>query len=366
METKIENYQVRPESKLDRISIGVVMKLIVESETSREILGKASSFPKTLREALCDSVREISIDNMEALLKKHETNPANFDSLVEKNLRQANDSLDITRNCRISPHRRFNHDLVIKTDDALVCVEIEKGYLARFEFDILKMLAFCSERRQKIDPGVALYGAFIVPGDNVVASHISGNSNESSYRYLKRIAGLVALIQPSLLDDILILGYAVEEPVHKTNRRAKGQDKHKKSGAKEPSQVVQSDGLLSDENLTELRGYPSDLWRYLRERLASRCPNLREKFNPKSRYLGYANKRSDAVYVYIQKQGLRIDLRLAADQADELRSRGFEIRSNDNYQSKSGWLTGLRVPHDTTQQDEIVNLMLEALQVEPP
>lgn len=114
-----------------------------------------------------------------------------------------------------------------------------------------------------------------------------------------------------------------------------------------------------------LRGYPLDLVFDLRKQIAETQPTVREKLNSNSRYLGYGLPAgSDDLYVYVQKEGLVIDVRLLPDRADELRRLGFQVRPRKNYQARAGWLTGLLVPHDTDKRQEIVALALEALREE--
>lgn len=335
----------------------VGMNLFINSTTLREVVDDDSQFPEKIRRALCSAVEAISVQDMDELLSRHESDSTNFDGRIEENLREAGGLSTITRDYRIIPDRKFNHDLVIEEDDTFVCVEIEKSYLARFELDLLKMQAFSSNRKKTKNGPSRIFGVFIVPIDNVVASHISGNSRESSYQYLVRICGLVARIRPFDLEDILIVGYGVKEPEAKPT--IQGESRPMKQ-----QQVLKADGLLSDEDLGSLQGYPSDLWRYLRRQMASKRPSLREKLNPRSRYLGYSSGRSDTIYIYVQKQRLLMDLRLSADRADEIRAQGFEVIPRNNHQGRNGWLTGLRVPHDTDKRNEIVELLLEALQAE--
>ena len=60
-------------------------------------------------------------------------------------------------------------------------------------------------------------------------------------------------------------------------------------------------------------------------------------------------------------RGSFLDLRIPRARAEAVRAKGFEVRERDNFQSKAGRLTGMRVPHDTDRLDEIVQLALEAL-----
>ena len=138
-----------------------------------------------------------------------------------------------------------------------------------------------------------------------------------------------------------------------------------KVSQKPSDNVVKCDtGLLPKEILWDaMSGYPLELVMKLRDRLGAKCMGLREKLNRNSRYLGYATAgRSDALYVYVQKKRLLLDVRVSDDRVEELRGKGFEVRPRDNFQAKSGWLTGLLVPHDTDNLDQIVELAIEALQ----
>ena len=340
------------------------MNLSVRTVTLLEANGEPGRFPKRLRQLLHSVVEGIDAEAMPDLLSKREADQGSFDGKVEAVLRELDPLLTIKANCPISDRTKFNNDLVIDADEALVCVEIEKGYLSRFEFDILKMQAFASSRKLQ-HPEKPVFGAFIAPDDNIVARHISGNSRESSFRYLTRLCRLVAQVQPLHVEDILIVGYSMTSPTDDD-----AQDKRrKKCGLGNPPKApgnlaLQEKGLLPDDRLESgLRGSAVDLVVDLRSRLAAACPKLREKLNTSSRYLAYGlTDGSDALYVYVQKRGILIDIRVPADRADELRRRGFDLRPRDNYQAKAGWLTGIFVPHDTDKLSEVVSLALEALQ----
>ena len=334
------------------------MNLLTNSTTLHEVAGDQSRFPDHLRTLLCQAVEVISVDDMAELMDKHESDPANFDGTVEANIRKLDSSALIGANQRISDANKFNNDLLVTTNEGCVCVEIEKGNTSRFEFDILKMQAFAAQCRRE-QPEVAVYGAFIVPLDNVVASHISGNSRESSYAYLQRLCRLVVEIDPLGLDDILIMGYGTSLPIEKPTRKSK-----KKEPSEQGSNIISAEsGLLAEAVLEDgLPGYPLDTVFELRRLLAAKCPGIREKFNSKTRYLGYANgPGSDALYVYVQKKKLVIDIRVSKEVQEELKERGLEVRPRDNYQAKLGWLTGLIVPHGLKELDMVVDLAMEAL-----
>ena len=333
------------------------MNLCVRSVTVREVGGNVGRFPKRIRDVICRAVETISQTEFQGLLAKKEADPENFDSRIEQNLRKLDPSLAIRPDCPVSPAVRFNSDLIIAAGDAEVCLEIEKGQTSRFELDVLKMQAFASHLKRK-RPKRRCFGAFIVPMDNVVARHISGNSRESSYRYLSRLARLLLEIDPLVIEDILVLGYGLTAPASQGETRTRSTSRGKS--------IVRSESGLLPEGVIErqLRGCPTELVLYLRKRLAERCTVLREKLNVRQRYLGYATGPSDALYVYVQKQCLVLDIRLPAGRASEVVRRGFQVKRRDNYQAKAGWLTGVRVPHGTDKRDLLVELALDALQAE--
>ncbi len=340
------------------------MNLEVRSVTVREVAGGGSLFPGEMNDLLCTAVSAISVEELQKLMDKHESDPANFDGRLEEIIRSMRPDLTVHANHRVFGGAKFNNDLVIETDGAVVCLEIEKSHLARLEFDVLKMQAFASQWLAK-QPGAKVYGAFMVPADNVVARHISGNARESSYRYLQRLSRLVAQVDPLLLDDVLIVGYASPMPDEQvTQRELKAMKKTPMNdGGKNSGNVVIADaGLLPEELLWDvLKGYPQELVGELRKRLADECPKLREKINRSSRYLGYSNGGSDAVYVYVRKNGLLVDMRVSADLSEDLGQLGFEVRPRDNFQAKSGWLTGLILPLDTDKFADVAKLAIEAL-----
>jgi hypothetical protein len=333
------------------------MELDVKSTTFREAIDEESLFPPELRQLLCDAVRQIPAEELPELLGKHETDPDNFDRRIEENLRALLlPSTRMQRDYRVSPRGRFNHDLVIEDGEVVICVEIEKGYLARFEFDVLKMMASSGCRKEE-NPDLQVSGAFIVPLDNVVARHISGNSRESSFEYLIRISRLFREIQPFPLEDILFLGYGLAD-LEEEPRRQKGR-RPKTPG---PG-LLRAEGLIPEQDLpSPLKGYPLELISYIRKRLYESCPDLHEKFNPNSRYFGYARGvHRDGVYIFVRKRHLEIRLKIAVERVDEVRAMGFRVKLDDNFQARAGWITGWLVPHDTEKRDEVVGLLLEAL-----
>ena len=108
--------------------------------------------------------------------------------------------------------------------------------------------------------------------------------------------------------------------------------------------------------------YPLATVLELRAKLKQACPELREKLNSNSRYLAYAvGSGSDRLYVYIMRHGLVLDLRIPKDKAEQVRAKGFAVRERDNYQGRAGWLTGVRVAHDTGRLAEVVTLAVDAL-----
>ena len=118
---------------------GELMGLGVCSVTVRAVAGGRSQFPQAIDDLLCKAVSAVSIEELQTLMGKHESDPANFDGRIEKIIRSMQPNLTLHANHRVFEGAKFNNDLILETDDALVCVEIEKSPMARFEFDILKM-----------------------------------------------------------------------------------------------------------------------------------------------------------------------------------------------------------------------------------
>ena len=284
------------------------MGLGVCSVTVRASAGGRDHFPGAMNDLLCKAVSTISDDELQTLMARQESDPANLDGRIEEIIRSMCPSLTVRANHRGIEGTKFNSDLVLETDNALICLEIEKSPMARFEFDILKMQAFASQWLAK-RPSTKVYGAFIVPTDNVVARHISGNSRESSYKYLQRLSRLVVQIDPLILADILIVGYGTSA---RNEEATQGLPAHvkkvsPKARGKSSQNVIAGPGLRPEELLwSAFRGYPQELVNKLRERLAAEFPNLREKINPRGRYLGYANRGSDAIYVYVVNGGVKV------------------------------------------------------------
>jgi len=130
---------------------------------------------------------------------------------------------------------------------------------------------------------------------------------------------------------------------------------------------VRSKNLISPVTDAVLRkylaGYPQDAVSALHHRLMKERSGLRDKFNTGSLYLGYAEGKSDALYVYVKKKYLVFDVRAPAEEyAVEMKRQGFEIQPKSNWQASAGWLTGLRVPHDVKKLAPIVKLALYALE----
>ena len=100
----------------------------------------------------------------------------------------------------------------------------------------------------------------------------------------------------------------------------------------------------------------------LRNSLVSEFPNICEKVNYKSPYLGYSNdNQSDALYVYLQKKKMVIDMRVSKEEAENLREKGVTVKPRNNFQNKAGWLTGVSVPYDSDKLDVVVELAKLAL-----
>jgi len=335
-----------------------------------ELTDNQVKFPETVKQHICQAVRQITIEDLDDLFSKHESDPENFDGRVEANLRNLIPAVSIETNYRISKLTRFNSDIFIQTDNSYICLEIEKGYLSRFEFDILKMQVFASNKLKQF-PNYTFYGGFIVPADNIVAAHIAGNSRESSFRYLCRLSRLVAQIRPKILEDILIIGYstsAIPETIKPKKEQkvvSPGKIMERQQSDSAVSYLIDNGkGLIDNDTIKKkLSGYSLDIVFQIKDSLSAAIPDLHEKLNYNSRYLGYAKgNNSDALYIYIQKKQLVLDVRVSKEEAENLRKKGFRVNPRNNYQCRAGWLTGLSVPYDTDRLDVVVELALMALE----
>ena len=334
------------------------MGLYVESITLRERVGELSRFPGQLR---CDIFRAVEeIPDLERFAGKNEADADSLDRCIERNLRRIAPALTINRDRGVSDKTKFHSDLVIEgADGASVCVEIEKGNYARFELDILKMQVF-SAGRKRTCPNGEMFGALIVPSDNKVSRSITGASRhpESSFKYLKRLAPLVAEIKPLAMEDVLIVGYQPSPPDEKSKvKRVRG----KKGKVRRSDQ-----GLLPEGEIEKNLPRPVPEWvSWLRRQLERKCPELCEGFNPAGTpYLSYARGDSSyAIHPYLQMQRLKIDIDVqpSDEKTEELRAHGFLVEPRQNFQARKGWVTGWVVPYDTSKRDVVLQYFLEAL-----
>ena len=117
-----------------------------------------------------------------------------------------------------------------------------------------------------------------------------------------------------------------------------------------------------------LAAYPLSLLFRLRKELRQAFPDLRDKYNENSKYFGYKGKLDrDAVYVYVQQEGLVIKARVSNPEqwVNAIRRAGFEVRPTEgDFQDVAGWLTGVRVPHRTKDTGPVLELAAAAMRGE--
>jgi hypothetical protein len=135
-----------------------------------------------------------------------------------------------------------------------------------------------------------------------------------------------------------------------------------KRGKKGKYLVLAKKGLVEDSVWKRtLKNYPTDLVRSIRVQLLKEVPGLTEKFNTNARYFGYSTGTDkDRAYIYVQKKCLLINLNISRDSEAGLREANFEVRFIDNFQGKTGWLTGWRVPHTTSNIETVMTWLLKA------
>jgi hypothetical protein len=123
-------------------------------------------------------------------------------------------------------------------------------------------------------------------------------------------------------------------------------------------------GLVCDKHWKPfLESCSVDLFLRLRRDLYHKIEGLTEKFNKQSKYFGYSVKEgSDVLYIYIQKENLRVDLRIDRKHETSITQAGFKIQYADNFQGRADWLTGWQIPQDTKQVDIVIKWLLKAFE----
>lgn len=127
--------------------------------------------------------------------------------------------------------------------------------------------------------------------------------------------------------------------------------------------VIRSEsGLLEDAVWKAyLKDYPIELVSRIRNELKDHIYGLAEKLNRNSRYFGYrVGKSADKVYIYVQKEKLRIDLCIGREHEEEIRTAGFDIVYVDNFQGRAGWLTGWQIPQSTLNLKPVMKWLYRA------
>ena len=108
--------------------------------------------------------------------------------------------------------------------------------------------------------------------------------------------------------------------------------------------------------------YNIDCISKLRRELLEEVPSLYEKINKKSKYLGYGKgNESNIFYIYLQNKKMVLDIKLRYEMKQELLNRGFKIHEKNNYQSRSGWVTGIHIDYDCSNFMAVLRILIEAL-----
>jgi hypothetical protein len=101
----------------------------------------------------------------------------------------------------------------------------------------------------------------------------------------------------------------------------------------------------------------------IRKLLIKKVSGLTETFNKQSRYFGYwQGTEKDKAYIYVQKKNLRIDLCISREFEDNLKRAGFQVHYVNNYQGRTGWLTGWKVSHSATNVNLVVNWLCKVFE----
>jgi hypothetical protein len=139
----------------------------------------------------------------------------------------------------------------------------------------------------------------------------------------------------------------------------------KKTRGKKGKYLIRAEkGLVKNGDWKRtLRNYPTNLVCSIREQLLERIPGLTEKFNKNSRYFAYwIGDDKDRLYIYVQKNILRIDLCISRDIEKEIRREGFKVHYVNNYQGRAKWLTGWQIPHSTNDIEGVVKRLCNAFE----
>ncbi|HUU15695.1 MAG TPA: DUF6141 family protein [Sedimentisphaerales bacterium] len=133
---------------------------------------------------------------------------------------------------------------------------------------------------------------------------------------------------------------------------------------KSESVTMAERGLLEESVWKNaLRGFPLGLLSSIRANLVETVPGLKEKFNRNGCYFGYwIGSEKDRVYIYIQQKNLRIDLCISRDLEEDIRRQGFNVHYVNNYQGRTGWLTGWKVPHSTNKIEAVMKWLHKAFE----
>lgn len=148
---------------------------------------------KTLEEALCEAIAAGSVANLDALL---------LEALHHRGLK-------VKSQQAITGNRRFKDDIRLHTERGIVSIEIEKAG-NRLEFDLLKMMAFA----ESLTSQHQAFGCLIIPATLQLKNpFISGSGKEEIWHYVtKRLLPMIDKVRGLKLANILVLGYANQEP----------------------------------------------------------------------------------------------------------------------------------------------------------
>jgi len=341
------------------------MVVQVISRTFLDEIGHHSAFPTVLRDAVIQSVHMISATEFQEACRRREGEEGNFDDLIAKRLADLLPASAVLDTCKpVSRAVSFKNDIEIRTPTECVSIEIEKRIRGRFELDLEKMRAFARQHA-----GKRCFGAMIVPADNTLPRDVTGRSGESSYDYVRRVGRLFLETEHGNLEDILVVGY------HMGQSRVEGTSVHLKergrSGARFtegswPTHLVDFADTLRHRPTLRDAVLRSDALKRLHDALYVRVPSLHEKWNSGANpYLGFAGSegRADALYIYVQVGGLVLDVRMARREETLFQNLGFSVRYRDNFQGQAGWVTGVRIPHQTQggDFDSLIQVLADTL-----
>lgn len=320
--------------------------------TMREKVGLEPVFPVPIRACLLSVIESIGQAEAAAAFRRDEHDRNNLDGLMVARIRESlPPQWQLRIEERVAQGPNFANDFSLVSTGAVVSVEVEKDKRGRFDLDLIKILAFAI--RQFPAPA---FGVLIVSRCEVLPRDVTGSRHETAFHYLGRTLRLLWHAQRGNLEDVLVIGYDEgEEPEPARPKNPPVKDEQPSSGG---SGIVVGTQDRDLEEIAQIIGPPrgevfrqSQALREIRRLVLQDRVGVIEKLNQGPlKYLGYRVRDKDRAYVYVQNDVLVVDLDITRtdENLQPLRNAGIEVAHRNNFMGRSGWLTGIRLPHSAS------------------